>query len=208
MLKVTEALSKNELEDGTRAVAGQLYYSPDKVAYNSLHASILTISRGFYAMDNGQVPKPKYTVLLGGMILSTLKPFVMFVSGTRLQNMWDFGKVIKPLTKQAGIPMFALEVELSTEMVENAAGQESHVVKYELSRNAEGQIIVITDTELLAMLRDGIDKIDEMFANFIERKEVDRYSGNLVNAPRPAKVIDNDPSVEVFPSDDLPFGNN
>ena len=116
-LKVTELLSKNELEGGEMAKAGEFYYAPSQEAFKELEVSIMTISRGFYAMSNDDPPVPKFNQLVGGMIVDSMQPFIMFFSSTRLENLWNFGKEIRPLTKnkKEPVPMFSLLVKLSLE---------------------------------------------------------------------------------------------
>lgn len=176
-LKVTESNSQNEGVDGQYVPAGQFFYSPTKEAFTSARVSIMAISRGFYALDNQKEPQPKFTQLVGGMLLDTLSPFVMFVSGTRLQNMWNFGKEIKPFTKQ--VPMFSFEVELGLEKIKTDYGT-NHIVTYTVTRDAKGQIQLIADRELLNMLRNGVESVQDMFDSFIEQKEVDRHTGKLL----------------------------
>lgn len=184
-LKVTEANSQNEQSDGQFAPAGTFYYTPTQEVFKSLRVSVLTISRGFYALDNSDDPKPKFTQLMGGMILDGMKPFVMFVSGTRLNNMWDFGKKIRPLTKnkQYPIPMFSMQVDISLERYQSNHGV-NHVVKYDLVKNDKGYVDLITDVETLNFIRAGVDQVEEMFASFIDSKEVDKESGRLLSEMR------------------------
>lgn len=176
-LKVTESNSQNEGVDGQYVPAGQFFYSPTRESFTEARVSIMAISRGFYAMDNQKEPKPKFTQLLGGMMLDSMQPFVMFVSGTRLQNMWNFGKEIKPFTKQ--VPMFSFEVELGLNKVKTDFGT-NHVVTYSITRDGKGQIQLIGDRELLNMLRNGVESVQDMFDSFIEQKEVDRNTGELL----------------------------
>lgn len=176
-LKVTESNSQNEGVDGQYVPAGQFYYSPTKEAFKTAKVSIMAISRGFYALDNQKEPQPKFTQLLGGMLIDTAQPFVMFVSGTRLQNMWNFGKEIKPFTKQ--VPMFSFEVELGLERIKTDHGS-NHIVTYTVKRDSKGQIQLIGDRELLNMLRNGVEAVQDMFESFIEQKEVDRNTGELL----------------------------
>jgi len=180
-LKVTEGNSQNEGTDGQYVAAGQFYYSPTKEAFKEIRASIMTISRGFWAMDNSDSPKPKFTQLVGGMMLDTLQPFVMFVSGTRLQNMWNFGKEIKPFTsnKQTPVPMFAFEVLLGLDKNKTNYGV-NHIVTYKVVRNEKNQVVLISDLEVLNLLRNGIDQLESTFESFIEQKEVDRNTGKLL----------------------------
>lgn len=215
-LKVTESNSQNEGIDGNNLVAGQFYYSPTKEAFKSVRVSIMAISRGFYAMDNQKEPEPKFTQLLGGMMLDSLQPFVMFVSGTRLQNMWNFGKEVKPFTKQ--VPMFSFEVELGLDKIKTDYGS-NHVVTYTVLRDVKGQIQLIVDRELLNMLRNGVESVQDMFASFIEQKEVDRDTGKLLKdqdsetyknaeealiTQEPPMELQNDTVADEV-SDDVPF---
>jgi len=182
-LKITESNSKNEGDDGQYLPEGSFYYAPTKADFKKVEVSILTISRGFWAMDNQPEPKPKFTQLVGGMMLESLEPFVMFMGGTRLQNLWDFGKEIKPFTKSKNSPvaMMGFRVMLSLEKIETKHGQ-NHIVKFELIRDKKGQIQVLNDVELLNMLRGGLDKMEELFESFISQKEVDRTTGELIGA--------------------------
>jgi len=182
-LKVTEVLSKNELADGGMANAGEFYYSPSQEAHQELEISVLTIPRGFYAMDNSDPPVPKFNQLLGGMILNSMQPFIMFFSSTRLENLWNFGKEIRPMTKnkKEPIPMFSLLVKLSLEKRVNDKKQESHVVKFDLQKDDKGNVKFINDLEFLNLIRRGVDSAEDMIESFIDKKEVDKKTGKLIS---------------------------
>jgi len=183
-LKINESNSHNEMANGQEAPAGTFFYSPTKEKFETIKASIMVISRGFYGIqknEDGSLPKREdgsiktdFTQLVGGMILENSQPFVMFASGTRLQNMWNFGKEVKPFTRQ--VPMFSFEVELGLEKVKQGS-RVWHVVTYKVMRDVAGQIKLIGDRELLGMLKLGIDSMKDMFEGFIEQNEVDRYTG-------------------------------
>lgn len=193
-LKITEALSKNELENGERANPGEFYYSPTKEAFKELEVVIMSISRGFYAMDNSDDPKPKFNQLVSGMIVDSMQPFVMFATGSRLNNLWKFGKEIRPFTKnkQYPIPMFTIIVKLTTEKTENDKGQEFHVVNYELVKE-DGKIKIISDLEFLSMIRSGVDSAEDMMESFIESKEVNKKTGQLIREQGQEVTADNIP---------------
>jgi hypothetical protein len=177
-LKITEPLSDNVDAAGNQVAPGTFFYAPTKEAFKEIDVAVLNISRGFWALDNQKEPRPKFTQLVGGIMLGSLQPFIMFVSGTRLPNLWSFGKEINPYTKskQSPIPMMAFTVKLSLEKMKTDFGQ-NHVVKYELIRNDKGQPQIITDLELLTILKKGVDQTNEMFNSFIAQKEVDRNTG-------------------------------
>ncbi len=180
-LKVTEANSKNEGLDGQHLPEGSFYYAPTQADFKTVEVSILTISRGFWAMNNQEKPEPKFNQLVGGMMLESLEPFVMFMGGTRLQNLWDFGKEIKPFTKSKDNPfaMLGFRVMLSLKKIETNYGK-NHIINFDLIRDKKGQIQVLNDAELLNMLRGGVDKNEELFESFINQKEVDRTTGQPI----------------------------
>ena len=211
-LKVTEALSKNKLTDGKLAEAGSFYYAPSQESFKELEVCVMTISRGFYAMSNDQVPVPKFIQLMGGMIVDSMQPFIMFFSSTRLENLWNFGKEIRPMTKnkKAPIPMFSLLVKLTTEKRVNDKKQESHVVKFELLKDKEGNVKFIDDLEFLSAIRAGVDSAEEMIDNFIDKKEVDRATGEVISESldreeaRVETVVPGEAEPET-PKDKIPF---
>jgi len=228
-LKINESNSHNEMANGEEAPAGTFFYSPTKESFKTVRASIMVISKGFYGIqknEDGSLPKREdgsiktdFTQLVGGMILDNSQPFVMFASGTRLQNMWNFGKEVKPFTRQ--VPMFSFEVELGLEKVKQGA-RVWHVVTYKIVRDEKGLIQLIADSEVLAMLRSGIDSMKDMFDGFIEQNEVDRYTGQAASGKAMAEakealvqeeaveeeVIDEPTEAELAAedvSDDIPF---
>lgn len=231
-LKINESNSHNEMGNGEEAPAGTFFYLPTKEVFETVRASIMVISRGFYGVqkeEDGSLPKREdgsiktdFTQLVGGMILENTQPFVMFASGTRLQNMWNFGKEVKPFTRQ--VPMFSFEVELGLERMKQGK-RVWHVVTYKVIRDIAGQIQLISDREMLAMLKLGIDSMKDMFEGFIEQNEVDRFTGEslkekavtdtfnvLSQAKEPVKEQEealpadfSDDTVADEVSDDVPF---
>lgn len=213
-LKITEANSKNELWNGSFSKPGMLYYAPDKTEHESLLVSIITVSKGFYALDNSETPKPKFTQLVGGMILESRKPFIMFVSGTRLNNLWQFGKDIKQFTKsQNPVPMFAIQTSIKPERQETKYGF-NHVIKFSPLKAEGGAVGIVTDIELLKVLRAGEGIVKQQFESFIREKSVDPNTGEKIEYVKPAvttvttevsakeqdKIFTGDINVE-----DLPF---
>lgn len=204
-LKVTEANSQNEMQDGQYAPAGTLYYMPTKETFEAVDVSIITTSRGFYALDNQKEPKPKFTQLVGGMLLDSMQPFVMFMSGTRLQGLWDFGKEIKAFTKSKAspIPMFAIKVALVPRRVTTNFGV-NHVVDFKVSKK-DGNIMVINDIDMLTLLRNGVDQLEDTFESFIKLKEVDRVTGKPLHGsdePTPIQSTQVDDLNDVFPPEE------
>lgn len=193
-LKVTEANSNNVLADGKRAKAGTLYYSPTKESFKTLNVSLLAVSRGFYTrtkdkkgepkFDDDGNPETKFNQLVGGVILETLQPFIMFASGTRWPNLNKFVKYIRPLTKNKDnpTPMYSLVVKLDLEEVKTKRGF-NNVVAYSLVKDKKTDHVQITsDPETATFLSEAVESAKDMFDGFITRFQVDRYSGQPIPA--------------------------
>jgi len=200
-LKITEGTSNNEGPDGRLVAPGNFYYSPTKESFKELEVSIVTMSRGFYSMDQSTPPRPKFSQLVGGIILEGMKPFIMFVSSKRLNGLWDFGKEIAPFTrnKNMPVPMMAFRVKLTLKRETNEKGQPYHVVNYELLKNAEGQIQITTDIDTLNFFKKSVIQFEDTFESFMEKKEINR-DGSPVNKEA-TRLIETDeyvPGEEVF----------
>lgn len=199
-LKVTEALSTNQGVDGQNLPEGCFYYTPTREDFKTREVNIITISRGFYAMSNDKIPKPKFNQLVGGVLSDTNQPFVMFFGGTRLENLWKFGKEVNPFTKnkERPIPMFAFRVEIGLEKIKTDGGS-NHVVTFKLIRNEKNQIQIATDIGKLTFLKDSAASLEEMFSSFISQKEVDKVTGEpMADKPQPIETNQEE--------DDIPFG--
>jgi len=192
-LKVTEVNSKDRLFDGSKPPAGKFFYAPTKELYDEVEVSILTVSRGFWTtVIDIKTNEPKrnpdgtaqtrFNQLVGGLMMPTMQPFVIFAAGTRWKAMNDFVKSIKPLTKHktSPIPMYAFRVMLISELISTSGGNENHIIKYSLIRNDKNQAQINSNKNTIDVLLAGIDPLTEAFDSFISVKEVDRFSGELL----------------------------
>lgn len=181
-LKITEGTSNNEGVDGKLVAPGNFYYSPTKEAFSEVEVSISTISRSFYTKDPNNDGKTKLTQLIGGVILDGLKPFVMFASGKRLNNLWEFGKEIRPFTKSRTmpVPMLAFRVKLTLKREMNDAKQPYHVVEYTLLKNSENKIMLTNDIDTLNFLKKSVINFEDLFEGFISRNEIAKDGGPAV----------------------------
>ena len=186
-LKVVEVKSRNRLENGDKPEVGSFFYAPTKESYKNPIVSIVTVSRGFYTLrvdqngnptTNSRGDKTKYNQLVGGVILDSMKPFVLFASGIRWKPMNDFVKSIRPYTKskKSPIPMYAFQVKLGTVLTES----ENYAVDYGLVKNDKDQFLLVDDESLIDFLLVSSDKLEESIEGFIDAREVDRYTGELV----------------------------
>jgi len=182
-LKVTETNSKGELENGNRPKIGYFYYTKDKSEFKEIEVSIMNISRGFYVAPLGKENDsgPKFQQIISGMIIEGMKPFIMYVSGKRLNPLWELGKELSPFikSKESPVPMMAFKIILSSTQYKHEYG-ESHYINFNVSKNGEGNIQLITDMAKLGVIREGIDWMNESVASIIESTEVDKNTGNLI----------------------------
>lgn len=223
MLKVhaTGKSSKNELPDGTEPTDGNFFYTPTAEEFESVNVHILTISRGYKAegieatADGSK--KMVYNQLIGGMLIdgNDYKPFIMYVTGKKLQAMWDFGKEAGKYTrkKPIGIPMFALTVNLSTEKVSNSFGK-SWIIKFDLQRNEDGSPVLVMDKGKFQFLKDSVFEMQEQIDSIIAAKATEETEEVPTRVAEVAHEIESEPTVgspkttnpeeEVTP-DDIPF---
>ena len=100
-----------------------------------------------------------------------LKPFFIYFTGLKLSYLWEFGKEASKYThaKPVPIPMFAMTVRLSTEKVKNSVGF-SWVIKFEIVRNEENNLKLVTDPGEFQFLKDMVTGSMETVATIIEKK--------------------------------------
>lgn len=178
LLKVhaTGRSSSNELLDGSEPKDGNFFYKPTHEEFENVTCHILTISRGFRALglqQNGE-QKEVFNQIVGGVIIDEnkeLKPFLLYVTGLKLANLWKFGKEISKYTKAkpVPIPILALTVKLTTEKVKNTFGM-SWIINFEVLKDEEGSVQVVTDTGLFQFLKDHVYTLEETIENIIKTK--------------------------------------
>jgi len=180
-LKVVESNSKGELANGDRPTVGYLYYTGTKEQYKNTRVSIMSVSRGFYVKALNKGDRPKFQQIISGMLLDSMEPFIMYMGGKRLQNLWDLGKTLSPFTKhkESPVPMMAFQIDLSTTNYKHEFG-DSHYIDFNLIKDGENRYQLITDISTLEVLEDGIATIKAVVADIIEATEVNKQTGELV----------------------------
>lgn len=175
LLKVNSAgkSQKNELKDGSQPKDGFFYYKPSKEQFETIDCHILTVSKGFRADGYGD-KKDVFNQIVAGVIMNegyNVMPFIMYFTGIKLQNLWDFGKEASEYTKskQFPIPLFALKVKLTSEQLKHNHGT-GWVVKFNIQRDENGFPIVIQDEKLFMALKKDVAKIEHEILGLIEQK--------------------------------------
>ena len=95
----------NFLADGKKPNDGWFFYKPTQEQFEEVTVHILTISKGFRAEGMNEetdgTKKMIFNQVMGGVIKDNgdYKPFIMFLTGTKLSKMWEFGKEASRWTK-------------------------------------------------------------------------------------------------------------
>ena len=174
LLKVHAAgrSQKNELADGSEPKDGAFFYKPTREQFDSVIVHILSVSRGFRA-EGLEDKKDIFNQIVSGVIVdgAELKPFTMYFTGLKLQNLWNFGKEASAYTKAkpVPVPMFALTVKLTTKKVAHKFGK-SWVVEFEILRQEGGAPIVVTDEGLFVYLKDNVEIVEGTINTLIDSK--------------------------------------
>src|SRR3990167_5408392 len=97
-----------------------------------------------------------------------LKPFIMYLTGTKLKKMWEFGKEASKYTnaKPVPIPMFAMRVKLTTEKQKTDYGP-TWIINFEIMKDEKEFPIVVADPGVFTFLRDQVDSFEDTLASLI-----------------------------------------
>lgn len=213
LLKIhsTGRSTKNELPSGEEPNNGNFYYKPSQRQFKEIEAHIFTISEGFRAegLEDGKGEKREiYNQLLGGVIIveGDYLPFVMYFTGSKLRNLWEFRKEVSkyPKKKPFGIPLFALRVKMTTSQVETKFGK-AWVVDFNLMKTETGDPILVMDKGEFQFLKDSAELLNESITNLVASKkpkgEEEVESIDTPASEADAEVVEGD---TVSP-DDIPF---
>ena len=189
LLKIhaTGRSNKNYLRNGQEPNDGFFFYKPTQEQFESVDVHILTISRGFRAEGlegNGNV----FNQIVGGAIIEAdgnYKPFIMYFTGLKLSNLWNFGKEASKFTKAKpiSIPMFALTVRLTTEKVANSYGK-SWIINFNIVKNEDGSPKLITDPGIFTYLKDSVIQVEDTVSSLVSAKE-NKEAEEEVTEPTP-----------------------
>lgn len=214
----------NFLPDGKKPNDGWFFYKPTQEQFEELEVHILTISRGFRAEGMNEEDGKKKMVfnqVVGGVIKDNgdYKPFIMFLTGTKLSKMWEFGKEASRYTKAkpVSIPMFSLTVKLTTEEVKTKYGV-SWVINFDIVKEPNGFPKLILDAGEFQFLKDNVETTEETINALIAAKTAgEEVEEEVVTPVRTARVAEQedygdapmngevvDPSQDVDP-DGIPF---
>jgi hypothetical protein len=196
--------TNNELEDGTEPQDGHFYYKPTKEDLGTeIDVHILTISRGFKTQPmEGSQKEYTFNQVVGG-IIGNDKPFIMYFNGTRLPDLWNFGKEAGQYTrrKPVAFPMFSLKIRLTTKKGEKGKYAAPWIVDFKILRTEDGQPELILDEGEFQYLKDNVAVMEETIASLIAAKELK----SAAVTPIDEEAIDGQ-AVEEESVEEIPFG--
>ncbi len=164
--------TSNTLANGEEPNDGYFFYKPTREQFKEVTAHILTISRGFRA-EGLEGKQDVFHQVLAGVIVNNgeMKPFMMYFTGTKLSNLWAFGKEASAYTKAkpVPIPMFALTVKLTTAKEKHSYGT-SWVVQFEIVKDERGTPEIVDDEETFIFLKDSIPAVEETINSLISAR--------------------------------------
>lgn len=174
LLKVHSAgrSQNNLLLNGDEPHNGYFFHKTTQEEFKEVECHVLTISEGFRA-DGVENKKNVFNQILAGVVVNEGKfiPFLMYFTGMKLSNLWDFGKEASKWTKAKpiGIPLFAMKVKLTTRKEVDGA-KSWFVVDFEIIKDESGIPILVTDEALFTVLRDNVDKVKATISKLIQMK--------------------------------------
>lgn len=169
--------SKNTLMNGEEPQDGYLFHTVTRKEYEFVDAHIVAVSKGYYAPAIEEGNKDVFTQLVSGYILDEGEyvPFIMYVTGTKLQNFWEFGKEINPYThmKPTPLPMYAIKVRIygNKERVDTDYGKVK-VFTFKVQRSEAGFPLFEMDEGRAKFLADSVDQFKDQMNNIISKKSV------------------------------------
>lgn len=176
--------TKEKLANGDTPTNGYFLYTPTGEEFETIDVHVLSISRPFYS-EGLEVDKSTgkkkivFNQLLTGVIATDnrMQPFIAYYTGSKLGNLWAFGKDARKYTKMKpiGIPMFTLLVHLTTRFEETkiVGRSDSWLVEFEILKDEGGYPILVEDVGRFEFLRAMVDEMQEIVDAIIEKKSVD-----------------------------------
>lgn len=203
MVKITAALSKeNILFDGSASHIGKLYHTELKQEFDSLKANICYIGR--FMLPDFTTKEPKLTYVVGA-VMADNRPFVMFVKGYSLQNMWQFLGEVGTLRNRFQIPMYPLSVTISSVERPHEKFKSVNVFKFSIERTKDGIPTLESDFNRASALKELASKFKEVAVTMTRSEEVpDEYIEQANRTERKESPMLESSEVEDI-NDQIPF---
>lgn len=187
--------TKNQLEDGSDPVDGQIFHTGTKQAFNVATIIILAIKK-CRLVETDQFGKPKTdeagneiykaNYLLAGVLDGTLEPYVAYIKGMSYNKIWSLEEQLKPFVtkRKGGIPLNMVKILAASEKerVEKGPfkGQAKNVWKFVLKTNPQtGYPVLEVDFDYLKRLDQATESAELALEDIISRKGMTEKQWNL-----------------------------
>lgn len=178
-IRITTSMSKeNVLADGTMSKIGKLYHTELKADFDSLIVNVCYLGK-FYLPDFNNPDEKKLTYVLGG-VMEDNSPFLMYVKGFSLQNVWDFISEVSAIINRYSIPMYALSIKLSVGKRPHEKFKSVDVVNFEIQRDKDGVLKVEPKLDRAQSLKALTVKFKELAQTATKTEETtDEYTSQM-----------------------------
>jgi hypothetical protein len=205
-LKLTHKQSENELMDGNLARPGKYYHTATKEQYDDLQVNLLYIKKT--EMMRFDKSGTQLTYIVGGIIREKNVPFIMYVKGISLGQLFEYMKKINEYMSHPDmpIPMYALVTRLSTVDRDSKYGKVK-AMNFEVVKNDKNQPVIETDMKTITMFKEGIPKIKGAIDRMLSKdsRQEDTYEESILRGDSAQDMgVDQISEVEDL-SDDIPF---
>lgn len=152
----------------------------------------------------------KLTYVVGGMLKDRQLPFITYVKGMSLNQLWDLQK---ELTKFAShpelpIPSFALTVQFGTLIRESSKFGKVKAANFEIVRDDKGHPVLETNVETLQKLKASVPLMQQSIERVIAaalKESQPIYEDNVPAEQGSEPPIDMDQTEVEDVSDQIPF---
>lgn len=174
MVKITAGLSKeNILANGKKSEIGKLYHTELKQDFDSIPANICYVGKFMLPDFNTKELKQTYVV---GAVMEDNSPFVMFIKGFSLQNMWQFLGEVGNIKKRYKLPMYPLKVVVESVQRPHEKFGNVDVFKLSIQRTEDGVPNLEIDINRAQSLKALTEKFKEVVTNMTRKEEeLDEY---------------------------------
>lgn len=168
-LKITTPLSQdNKLENGEDSKVGMIYHTELKQDFEKLKVNITYA--GEYQLPDYVTKKPKMTYILGGVMVADNSPFIAYVKGFSLQNMWDFTGEVTAIRNRYQVPMYPLMIDLTTEKRPHDKYKAVDVWSFNIVRQ-DGVPVIETNPERRSFLKNTVEMFREKIRQIVNLED-------------------------------------
>lgn len=209
ILKLTTSMSRdNILANGESAKVGMFYHKLTKKEYKEIQGHVLYIKKTDLPDFNNKDIK-KMTYVVGGLMDDDGEqlPFIMFVKGFSLQNMWAFQKDLSTIvsSKTMPVPMFALNVTIKVEKRPHEKFKTVDTVTFIINRDKQGHLELETNADTLNMYLRSVVKTKDLIDLLVAQsagQDDNTPVEDMLNRPEPRKPMKTG-NVEDIDSEDI-----